>query len=158
MIYKIHLLDDDRKRKGEEREKKGSVVHAYQRVPLPPKIGHASSLPRVCFWKMRFVFARQIGCPPRNVFRGWISSDGIERVSSRFEQFTESSLLFSYWKRNFVTICKLCDWREKRKALDYIFEYFCCSFFFSDVKNVYFKKVWSIYFFLMLIRILIINP
>lgn len=106
---------------------------------------------------MRFVFARQIGCPPRNVFRGWISSDGIERVSSRFEQFTESSLLFSYWKRNFVTICKLCDWREKQKALDYIFEYFCCSFF-SDVKNVYFKKVQSIYFFLMLIRILIINP
>lgn len=100
------------------------------------------------------------------VLRGTSSAVGylamgssVSRVDSNNRQVRQVAIfLFSFWKTNFVTICKLCDWREKQKALDYIFEYFCCSFFFSDVKNVYFKKVWSIYFFLMLIRILIINP
>lgn len=126
----------------------------------PPEIGHASSLPRVCFWKMRFVFARQIGCPPRNVFRGWIPSDGIERFSSRFEWNWKLCDFFSFWKTNFVTICKLCKLLERR-VLDTLISKFLnifvvCLFIYLLILKMYTLKKYRVYFFN--VRILIINP
>lgn len=88
------------------------------------------------------------------VLRGTSSAVGylamgssVSRVDSNNRQVRQVAIfLFSFWKTNFVTICKLCDWREKQKALDYIFEYFCCSFFFLMLK-MYTLKKYRVYIF-----------
>lgn len=61
MIYKIHLSTTAGQKK--QSVKCPAECGSTRTKLLSPRNWPRFFLPQVCFWKMRFVFARQIGCP-----------------------------------------------------------------------------------------------
>lgn len=145
MIYKIHLLDDDRERKGEERECRPRVPTRSAPSQNWPRFFASSSMflkDAICFCAANWLSSAER--LPRLDIQRWDRAC-LEQIRT-IDEIVCAIFLFFYWKTNFVTICKLCDWREKQKALDYIFEYFCCSFFFLMLK-MYTLKKYRVYIF-----------